>query len=109
VMVSMALRFVPTLLEEFDRIRMAQMARGADVRTGPLLRRVKTAASMTVPLMMSALRRADDLTEAMEARGYHSGTRTTLRVLRVSGPDYAALSCLAIFIALLAISRIYVS
>jgi energy-coupling factor transporter transmembrane protein EcfT len=109
VMVSMALRFVPTLLEEFDRIRMAQMARGADVRTGPLLRRVKTAASMTAPLMLSALRRADDLAEAMEARGYHSGTRTTLRALRVSGPDYAALSGLAIFIALLAISRIYVS
>jgi energy-coupling factor transporter transmembrane protein EcfT len=109
VMVSMALRFVPTLLEEFDRIRMAQMARGADVRTGPLLQRVKTASSMTLPLMMSALRRADDLAEAMEARGYHSGPRTTLRALRVSGPDYAALSLLAIFIALLAISRIYVS
>ena len=109
VMVSMALRFVPTLLEEFDRIRMAQTARGADVRTGPLLQRVKTAASMTLPLMLSALRRAEDLAEAMEARGYHSGPRTTLRVLRISGPDYAALSGVAIFIALLAISRIYVS
>jgi energy-coupling factor transporter transmembrane protein EcfT len=108
VMVSMALRFVPTLLEEFDRIRMAQMARGADVRTGPLTQRVKTAASMTLPLMMSALRRADELAEAMEARGYHRGPRTTLRVLRISGPNYAALSGLAIFIALLAIARVYV-
>jgi energy-coupling factor transporter transmembrane protein EcfT len=109
VMVSMAMRFVPTLLEEFERIRVAQMARGADVRTGPLTQRVKTAASMTLPLMMSALRRADDLAEAMEARGYHSGPRTTLRVLRVSGPDYAALSGLAIFVALLAIFRVYVN
>jgi energy-coupling factor transporter transmembrane protein EcfT len=109
VMVSMALRFVPTLLEEFDRIRLAQTARGADVRTGPLAQRVKTAAAMTLPLMMSALRRAEDLAEAMEARGYHSGPRTTLRVLRISGPDYAALSGLAMFIALLAIFRVYVN
>jgi energy-coupling factor transporter transmembrane protein EcfT len=108
VMVSMALRFVPTLLEEFDRIRAAQTARGADMRTGPLLQRVKTAASMTLPLMMSALRRAEDLAEAMEARGYHSGSRTTLRVLKISGPDYAALSGLAIFVALLAIAGVYV-
>ena len=107
VMVSMALRFVPTLLEEFDRIRTAQTARGADVRTGKLAQRVRTAASMTLPLMTSALRRADDLAEAMEARGYHRGPRTTMRVLRISGLDYAALSCLAIFIAMLAILRVY--
>lgn len=109
VMVSMALRFVPTLLEEFDRIRMAQTARGADVRTGPPAQRVKTAASMTLPLMMSALRRAEDLAEAMESRGYHSGPRTTLRVLRINGQDYAALSGLALFIALLSIFRVYVN
>lgn len=109
VMVSMALRFVPTLLEESERIRLAQTARGADVRTGPLAQRLKTAASMTLPLMMSALRRAEDLAEAMEARGYHSGPRTTLRVLRITGPDYAALSGLAIFVALLAIFRVYVN
>jgi energy-coupling factor transporter transmembrane protein EcfT len=59
--------------------------------------------------MMSALRRAEDLAEAMEARGYHSGPRTTLRVLRISGPDYAALSGLALFIALLAIFRVHVN
>jgi len=75
VMVSMAMRFVPTLLEEFDRIRLAQTARGADVGTGPLLQRIKAAASMTLPLMMSALCRAEDLAEAMEARGYHNGDR----------------------------------
>jgi energy-coupling factor transporter transmembrane protein EcfT len=108
-MVSMALRFVPTLLEEFDRIRLAQTSRGADVKTGTLTQRVKTAASMSLPLMVSALRRADELADAMESRGYHSGPRTTLRVLQVSGLDYAALSWLAIFIALLAIARIYVS
>jgi energy-coupling factor transporter transmembrane protein EcfT len=109
VMVSMALRFVPTLLEEFDRIRLAQTARGADVKTGALAQRVKTAASMTLPLMMSAMRRADELADAMESRGYHSGPRTTLRVLRFSGLDYAALSGLALFITLLAIFRVYVN
>jgi energy-coupling factor transporter transmembrane protein EcfT len=107
VMVSMALRFVPTLLEEFDRIRTAQMARGADVRTGKPVRRVRTAAFMILPLMTSALRRADELAEAMEARGYHRGPRTTMRVLRIGGQDYAALSWLAIFVALLAILRVY--
>jgi energy-coupling factor transporter transmembrane protein EcfT len=109
VMVSMALRFVPTLLEEFDRIRMAQMARGADMNTGSLAQRVKSAAALTLPLMMSAVRRADNLAEAMEARGYHNGPRTTLRVLRINGSDYAALASLAIFIALLAISGVYVN
>jgi energy-coupling factor transporter transmembrane protein EcfT len=107
VMVSMALRFVPTLLEEFDRIRTAQMARGADVRTGKPARRVRTAARMLLPLMTSALRRADELAEAMEARGYDRGPRTTLRVLKISGLDYAALSWLAIFIALMAIFRVH--
>lgn len=107
VMVSMALRFVPTLLEEFDRIRAAQTARGADIGTGPLLQRVKTVAGMTLPLMMGALRRAEDLAEAMEARGYHGGTRTALRVLRIDGRDYAALSGLVVFITLLAIAGAY--
>jgi energy-coupling factor transporter transmembrane protein EcfT len=109
VMVSMALRFVPTLLDEFDRIRAAQTARGADMSTGPLWQRIKAAAAMTLPLMLSALRRAEGLAEAMEARGYHGGLRTTLRVLRISGPDYAALSGLAIFVVLLAIVRVYVN
>jgi energy-coupling factor transporter transmembrane protein EcfT len=57
--------------------------------------------------MTSAVRRADNLAEAMEARGYHNGPRTTLRVLRINGPDYAALASMAIFIALLAISGVY--
>jgi energy-coupling factor transporter transmembrane protein EcfT len=108
VMVSMSLRLVPTLLEEFDRIRTAQIARGADMLTGNLLKRLRAAAAMALPLMMSAIRRADDLAEAMEARGYHRGPRTTLRLLRISGPDYAALSWMAIFIAMLVISRLYV-
>lgn len=108
VMVSMALRFAPTLLEEFERIRMAQTARGADVGTGRLNQRIKTASAMILPLTMSAFRRADDLAEAMEARGYFRGPRTNLRVLRISGQDLAALAWLTIFIALLAISRVYV-
>ncbi len=69
-MVSMALWFVPTLLEEYDRIKTAQMARGAEVETGRLDRRMKSLATLLMPLMVSALRRADDLAEAMETRGY---------------------------------------
>ena len=109
VMVSMALRFVPTLLEEFDRIRMAQSARGADLHTGKLTQRAKTTALMAIPLMMSAFRRADELAETMEARGYHRGPRTALRELRIDGQDFAALAWMLIFIALLAISRVYVN
>lgn len=109
VMVSMALRFVPTLLEEFERIRLAQAARGADVEAGTFARRMRTIVSMTLPLMVSAVRRADELADAMEARGYGRGPRTTLRVLEITGSDYAALSGLAIFFAFLAIAKVYVS
>jgi len=108
VMVSMSLRFVPTLLEEFDRIKTAQTARGADMVTGTLWKRLRTTAAMALPLMMSAMRRADDLAEAMEARGYHRSPRTTLRLLRINGEDYAALSWMVILTAMLTISRLYV-
>jgi energy-coupling factor transporter transmembrane protein EcfT len=107
VMVAMALRFLPTMRDEFDRIRMAQAARGADLREGSLLRRAKTAASMALPLMISAFRRADELADAMEARGYHRGPRTALRELRLYGRDFAAVGCMLIFMAVLAIFRVY--
>jgi len=109
VMVSMALRFVPTMLEEFDRIRMAQMARGADFHRSGMLHRAKITAFVAIPLMISAFRRADELAEAMESRGYHRGPRTALRELRIDGRDFAAMGWMLIFIAVLAISRVYVS
>jgi biotin transport system permease protein len=98
VMISMALRFMPTLLEEFDRIRMAQMARGADVKSGAIPEKIRWAKTLAIPLMFSAFRRADELADAMEARGYQRGYRTTLRELRMTSLDSAAMALLMLFI-----------
>jgi energy-coupling factor transporter transmembrane protein EcfT len=100
VMVSMALRFVPTLLEEFDRIRIAQMARGSEMGKGRLLRRIKPLASVMVPLLVSAFRRAEESAEAMEARGYAGGIRTTLNAPRFGRNETAATIVLLVFIFL---------
>ena len=107
MMTAMALRFVPTMRDEFNRIRTAQAARGADLEAGGLLRRAKIAVSMSVPLLISAFRRADELAEAMEARGYHRGPRSALRELRLDGRDFAAMGFMMIFMAVLAISRVH--
>lgn len=94
MMMSIALRFIPTLLEETDKIQKAQMARGADFESGNLLQRAKAMVPLLVPLFVSAFRRAGDLAMAMEARCYHGGeNRTRLRVLRITRNDY--LGCLA--------------
>lgn len=86
-----ALRFVPTLVEETDRLQKAQMARGADF-TGHLARRARKMMSLLIPLMVSAFRRADDLAVAMEARCYQGGTgRTRFRELCLTRDDYAAI------------------
>ncbi len=89
LMVSLALRFVPTLIEEMDRIRDAQAARGASFKGG-LIRRSRRAASMFLPVALGAFRRGDELAAAMEARGYSGGPRTGLRELRLTGRDYTA-------------------
>jgi energy-coupling factor transport system permease protein len=77
MMMSIALRFIPLLMEEADKIRKAQMARGADFETGNLVRRAKAMIPLLVPLFVSAFRRADELALAMEARCYRSGARRT--------------------------------
>lgn len=94
MMMSIALRFIPTLLEETDKIMKAQMARGADFESGNLFARAKAMVPLLVPLFVSAFRRAGDLAMAMEARCYHGGEhRTRLRVLRYTRQDlYAALA-----------------
>jgi len=97
VMIAMALRFMPMLLEEYERIRMAQMARGADFSTGSLSLRTRAVAALAVPLLLSAFRRADELAVAMEARGYRRGPRTTLRELAFSGCDLGAFAVMAAF------------
>jgi energy-coupling factor transport system permease protein len=88
LMLSIALRFIPTLLEETDKIIKAQMARGADFESGNLIRRVKNLIPIAIPLFISAFRRAEELALAMEARGYRGGEgRTRLRQLTLTWRD----------------------
>ena len=89
MLMSIALRFIPTLIEETDKIISAQKARGADFETGNLLRRAKALVPILVPLFLSAIRRADELAMAMECRCYHGGEgRTKLHVLRYQKRDF---------------------
>ena len=91
MMMSIALRFIPTLIEETDKIISAQKARGADFESGSLVRRAKALLPILVPLFVSAFRRADELATAMECRCYHGGEgRTKLHALHYAGRDYTA-------------------
>ena len=96
MMMSIALRMIPTLLEETDKIKKAQMARGADFESGNLLRRAKAFIPLLVPLFVSAIRRAEELALAMEARCYRGGEhRTRMKILRFSSLDGWAALCVA--------------
>lgn len=89
MMMTIALRFIPTLMEESDKIRKAQMARGADFESGNIFRRARNLVPLLVPLFVSAFRRADDLAVAMESRCYRGGdNRTKMRQRKVTGIDY---------------------
>lgn len=100
MMMSIALRFIPTLIEETDKIISAQKARGAEIDTGSFGKRTRNMISILVPLFISAFRRADELATAMECRCYHGGDgRTRLRQLRSAPRDYAALAVTLIFYA----------
>jgi len=100
MMMSIALRFIPTLIEETDKIMSAQKARGADFETGGPLKRAKALLPLIIPLFISALRRADELALAMESRCYHGGVgRTRMKVLKTAARDYVALLCGCIVIA----------
>ncbi len=92
MMMSIALRFIPTLIEETDKIMSAQRARGADFDTGNLIQKAKALIPLLVPLFVSAFRRADELAVAMECRCYHGGEgRTRLRELRYTSRDVLTL------------------
>ena len=92
MMMSIALRFIPTLIEETDKIMSAQRARGADFESGNLIQRAKALLPLLVPLFISAFRRADELATAMECRCYHGGEgRTRLRQLKYKTADYVTL------------------
>ena len=103
MMMTIALRFVPTLLEETDRIMKAQMARGADFSSGNLLKRGRNMVPLLVPLFISAFRRADDLATAMEARCYRGGEhRTRMKELKLGIRDFGAALIFCALISVLA-------
>lgn len=92
MMMSIALRFIPTLSEETDRIISAQKARGADLENGNIIRRIKMLMPILIPLFASALRRADELATAMECRCYHGGDgRTRMNVTKICPRDIVSL------------------
>ncbi len=91
MMMTIALRFIPTLMDETDKIMKAQMARGADFESGGLVQKAKSLIPLLVPLFISSFRRADELANAMEARCYRGGEgRTRMKVLKMEKRDVAA-------------------
>lgn len=108
MMMTIALRFIPTLLEETDKIMKAQIARGADFESGNLISRAKGLVPLLVPLFISSFRRADELAMAMEARCYRGGeNRTRMKELQTQGRDYFALFIGILLIAVLIANRIW--
>ena len=105
MMMTIALRFIPTLADETDKIMKAQAARGADFESGGIIRRAKAMIPILVPLFVSAFRRADELATAMEARCYNGGKgRTKMNQSHISGKDYRAL---AVFVVVAATAVIF--
>lgn len=96
IMVSIVLRFVPTLLGELEQIKEAQIARGADFKSGTILVRMKGVSSLVIPLVRNSILRAEELAIAMEGRGYQRGDRTYMRELRMTPLDYASLTIIGI-------------
>ena len=109
MMMTIALRFIPTLLEETDKIMKAQQARGADFESGNLLRRAKALVPILVPLFISAFRIAQDLAMAMEARCYGGNIqRTRMNGMKLEKRDLAASLVFAAFIAVIVLERIFI-
>ena len=108
MMMSIALRFIPILVEETDKIMKAQMARGADFESGNLIRKAKAMVPLLVPLFISAFRRATDLAMAMEARCYRGGEgRTKMKPLHYRAADRTAYLLYAVYIAAMVGIRVY--
>lgn len=106
MMMTIALRFIPTLLEETDKIMKAQMARGADFESGNILNRAKNLVPLLVPLFVNSFRRADELAMAMEARCYRGGEhRTRLNEIKIERIDYIAMIIITIFFGFLISTR----
>lgn len=110
MMMTIALRFIPTLLEETDKIMKAQQARGADFETGSIFKRAKNLVPILVPLFISAFRIANDLAMAMEARCYRGGDgRTKLNELKYRRRDLIATLLMLLFLAVIILERIFIT
>ncbi len=109
MMITIALRFIPTLVEETDKIMSAQKSRGALLDSGTFKEKVQAMIPILIPLFISAFRRAEELATAMECRCYRGGDgRTSLRQLKITGSDIAStIACVAIFAAILYMKRIF--
>lgn len=109
MMMTIALRFIPTLIEETDKIMSAQKARGADMESGSLLQRARALIPILIPLFVSSFRRAEELALAMECRCYHGGEgRTRMKQPRTGAADYIAIAVTAAFIGAVAVINILV-
>ena len=109
MMMSIALRFIPILVEETDKIMKAQMARGADFENGNIIKRAKAMVPILVPLFVSAFRRANELAMAMEARCYHgSEGRTKMKPLKYAKRDKIAYLCMFAYLGVLILIKIFV-
>ncbi len=108
MMMTIALRFIPTLIEETDKIMSAQKARGADMESGNVVQRAKALIPILIPLFVSAFRRAEELALAMECRCYHGGEgRTRLKQLKTAPRDYIAVGITVLFMAAVVLLNIF--
>lgn len=108
MMMTIALRFIPTLMDETDKIMKAQMARGADLESGNLIQKAKNLVPILVPLFISSFRRADELAMAMEARCYRGGDgRTRMKELKLTNRDFVASFCTLVLVCISIFSRMW--
>lgn len=108
MMMTIALRFIPTLMDETDKIMKAQMSRGADFESGNITKRAKNLVPLLVPLFISSFRRADELAMAMESRCYRGGSgRTRMKILKFTNKDFVAAFLTLILVVLCIMSRIW--
>lgn len=107
---TIALRFIPTLIEEVDKIMSAQKSRGADMESGGILKRAKAIVPVLIPLFVSSFRRADELSDAMECRCYRGGEgRTKMKIMHLVALDYAAMVGVLVYFVGIVLIRIFVN
>ena len=108
MMMTIALRFIPTLIEETEKIINAQKARGADIDSGGVIKKIKALLPIIIPLLLSSVKRALELAEAMESRCYNGGKgRQRMKQMRMTLKDYVSLVLAALVLVLVIIINIY--